>query len=159
MSSSIDTYVIIPLTKYSQLENAVIQKQEAPINDTPAMDTPAMDTGPDEPESEETPPPRVPSPQPPQETPKLSQRTKTLVRHKALSRTNFAKFLDAVKLYGGESLQLPNLTALIKSALGKGRRILESEEEFYHFLSQHGLSYLVKNPNKIERYFPTWYRV
>ena len=157
--STVETYVIVPLMKWTQMEDAAMKKSvSSPAAATTAVPAEELASAAS---SEARPEPQEEEPEPPAPaaSPTILPATKELVAKKKLVKTHFAKFLEAVKAYGGDVPELPNIDALIRGALGKGKRVLEHEEEFYQFLSAHGLVHLIKNPFKIKRYVPSWFRV
>ena len=158
--NTVETYVIVPLMKWTQMEDAAMKKSTPPPQPATTEEVKEEEEPkPHEPleEPEDSPPPaKAPAKEPPSP---LLPTTKELVTKKMLGHKHFEKFFEAVKAYGGKIPELPNIEALIRSALGKSKRVLENEEEFYQFLSAHGLVHLIKNPFKIKRYVPSWFRV
>ena len=91
--------------------------------------------------------------------PPLSPEVKELAKSKRLVNAHFEKFLQAVQKYKGGELNLPKLDIYIKQALGKSRKYIEGEAEFYNFLLEHNLFSFVRNPHKISMYYKNWFRI
>ena len=143
--TTVETYVCVPFAKYTQLENAALDHtvEKKPDPEPTPLD-PIKEENETPGEDESVPDPEV-------EENGLSSATKHEVKKQTLLHTHLTKFLKAIELYGGEALHIPNLDSLAKQALGQSKRMLDNEEEFYQFISKHGLSHMVKNRHKIAR--------
>ena len=91
----------------------------------------------------------------------LSKTMKKMVRQKSLHNRHFLKLLEAIEKYEGEDLKFSNaeLVALVKAAVGQSKRTLPKEEEFYKFIIDKNLMYLLRNKTKIRKWVPLWWRL
>ena len=89
----------------------------------------------------------------------LSVKVKKLAKDKKLMNVHFKKFFEVLEKYQNHSFKSPNVDKLIKQALGKSQKHIQGEDEFYHFLLDHNLFHLVRNPHKIARYYKNWFRI
>lgn len=169
MSSSnkgeqLETYVLLSLTKFKNLEQRLQKAENVSILKTDLT-----------PESALPPPPPSPSPSSPVSDPVVEEDEPEVVEVPELTaatakketdvkigkdqtpryrQNQIKKILSCIKnVQGGTSLihELYNIDALIKHALSQSRKTLPHMEEFYKFLYHHGLAHLIRNRHQISK--------
>ena len=165
--SSADPYIIIPMDRYTHLQNKVheIMKQ----HEIKPVGSPVVESTKEQPEqsssSEEENEtggargaegvgddvmPRSPertvslAPYEPPAT-KISNETKTLIKKGKLHSRVLEKFIHAVQSHNAGEAPFENLKDLVKAATSQTTKTYPNEEAFYMFLQKHRLMHFVKN--------------
>ena len=156
---SLETYVIIPLTRYNSMESKITREEgqtsstshETTKPPSPVLSTnvaPSPQTVDDKKESDAIVDDLSKKYHPSMET-ELREETKDHTRKKSLRHKQFQKFIDAIKTFTEEPLNVDNLEELIKLSLSpNSKRKVPNEELFFNWLIRHNLIYLVKNKGK-----------
>ena len=160
---SVESFVIVPLERFSQMENelnrpheqnsekqaAEEEQKEQPPEEEPEPDQHAQTV--EEPVEEEGGPTK---------RGKLSEEVVSLAQSQKVKEKLVESFILTLQKYDNNvGVDISNLKALVNAALGTSHRILDNEEKFYDFLLRHSLMDFVTNPHKINRYWPNWYKI
>ena len=179
-SEQLETYVLLSLTKFKNLEQRLQKAENVSILKTD-LSTPAESSLP---ASSPTPSPAPsvssevemgessepsPTPSPPAADesvePPVAKRVKIVHDLAPQYRKNqIKKILACIKnAHGGEglTLELPNIDELINHALSQSKKSLPNMEQFYKFLYHNGLSHLIRNRHQISKlpYKAPWYHL
>ena len=177
-SEQLETYVLLSLTKFKNLEQRLQKAENVSILKTD-LSTPAESSLP---ASSPSPAPSVssevemgessepsPTPSPPAADesvePPVAKRVK--IGHDLAPqyrKNQIKKILACIKnAHGGEglTLELPNIDELINHALSQSKKSLSNMEQFYKFLYHNGLSHLIRNRHQISKlpYKAPWYHL
>ena len=179
-SEQLETYVLLSLTKFKNLEQRLQKAENVSILKTD-LSTPAESSLP---ASSPTPSPAPsvssevemgessepsPAPSPPTADesvdPPVAKRVK--IGHDLAPqyrKNQIKKILACIKnAHGGEglTLELPNIDELINHALSQSKKSLPNMEQFYKFLYHNGLSHLIRNRHQISKlpYKAPWYHL
>ena len=177
-SEQLETYVLLSLTKFKNLEQRLQKAENVSILKTD-LSTPAESSLP---ASSPSPAPSVssevemgessepsPAPSPPTADesvePPVAKRVK--IGHDLAPqyrKNQIKKILACIKnAHGGEglTLELPNIDELINHALSQSKKSLPNMEQFYKFLYQNGLAHLIRNRHQISKlpYKAPWYHL
>ena len=177
-SEQLETYVLLSLTKFKNLEQRLQKAENVSILKTD-LSTPAESSLP---ASSPSPAPSVssevemgessepsPAPSPPAADesvePPVAKRVK--IGHDLAPqyrKNQIKKILACIKnAHGGEglTLELPNIDELINHALSQSKKSLPNMEKFYKFLYQNGLAHLIRNRHQISKlpYKAPWYHL
>ena len=177
-SEQLETYVLLSLTKFKNLEQRLQKAENVSILKTD-LSTPAESSLPASSPSpapsvssevemgESSEPSPVPSPPAADESvePPLAKPVK--IGHDLAPqyrKNQIKKILACIKnAHGGEglTLELPNIDELINHALSQSKKSLPNMEQFYKFLYHNGLSHLIRNRHQISKlpYKAPWYHL
>ena len=177
-NEQVETYVLLSLTKFKNLEQRLQKAENVSILktdlSTPAESSlPASSPSPAPSESSEvgmdgpippSPPPSLPTADESVEPP-VAKRVK--IGHDLAPqyrKNQIKKILACIKnAHGGEglTLELPNIDELINHALSQSKKSLPNMEQFYKFLYHNGLSHLIRNRHQISKlpYKAPWYHL
>ena len=182
-SEQLETYVLLSLTKFKNLEQRLQKAENVSILKTD-LSTPAESSLPassptpspapsvsSEVEMGESSEPLPPSPTPStlaadeSVEPPVAKRVK--IGHDLAPqyrKNQIKKILACIKnAHGGKglTLELPNIDELINHALSQSKKSLPNMEQFYKFLYHNGLSHLIRNRHQISKlpYKAPWYHL
>ena len=177
-SEQLETYVLLSLTKFKNLEQRLQKAENVSILKTD-LSTPAESSLP---ASSPTPAPSVssevemgessepsPAPSPPAADESVEPPVAKPVKighdlAPQYRKNQIKKILACIKnAHGGEglTLELPNIDELINHALSQSKKSLSNMEQFYKFLYHNGLSHLIRNRHQISKlpYKAPWYHL
>ena len=154
MTSSIESFVLVPFKKFNDMEEEIRKTPEATAAPPPPAEMENNPTKDDEKKTMEDGDEK--STLPSEEDAKISLATSPLTDKptfaaeatplataKALKKRSFEKFLEAIDAYGTDKLGVSNKIELIKAALSQSKKVLANEDRFYAFLLKHRLIHLV----------------
>ena len=179
-SEQLETYVLLSLTKFKNLEQRLQKAENVSILktdlSTPAetslpaslpTPSPAPSVSSEVEMGESSEPSPTPSPPAADESvePPVAKRVK--IGHDLAPqyrKNQIKKILACIKnAHGGEglTLELPNIDELINHALSQSKKSLPNMEQFYKFLYHNGLSHLIRNRHQISKlpYKAPWYHL
>ena len=177
-SEQLETYVLLSLTKFKNLEQRLQKAENVSILKTD-LSTPAESSLP---ASSPSPAPSVssevemgessepsPAPSPPEADESVEPPVAKPVKighdlAPQYRKNQIKKILACIKnAHGGEglTLELPNIDELINHALSQSKKSLPNMEQFYKFLYHNGLSHLIRNRHQISKlpYKAPWYHL
>ena len=177
-SEQLETYVLLSLTKFKNLEQRLQKAENVSILKTD-LSTPAESSLP---ASSPSPAPSVssevemgessepsPAPSPPAADESVEPPVAKPVKighdlAPQYRKNQIKKILACIKnAHGGEglTLELPNIDELINHALSQSKKSLPNMEQFYKFLYHNGLSHLIRNRHQISKlpYKAPWYHL
>ena len=182
-SEQLETYVLLSLTKFKNLEQRLQKAENVSILKTD-LSTPAESPlpassptpSPAPSESSEVEMDESSEPLPPSPTsllPAADESVEPAAAKRVKIGHDFApqycknqikKILACIKnAHGGEglTLELPNIDELINHALSQSKKSLPNMEQFYKFLYHNGLSHLIRNRHQISKlpYKAPWYHL
>ena len=177
-NEQLETYVLLSLTKFKNLEQRLQKAENVSILKTD-LSTPAESSLP---ASSPSPAPSVssevemgessepsPTPSPPAADESVEPPVAKPVKighdlAPQYRKNQIKKILACIKnAHGGEglTLELPNIDELINHALSQSKKSLPNMEQFYKFLYHNGLSHLIRNRHQISKlpYKAPWYHL
>ena len=151
--SSVEAFVLVPHEKFNAMEDELRQRTSSTQSSSTPMDTaedvPAANSNSVNQENEtlgneeQTLANETVAKLDNVEKPSLSAAAKHIVKSKSAKKRTFHKFIRAIEMFSDDKLDLPNISALVTSALNQSKKILENEEQFYAYLLHHNLFYMV----------------
>ena len=149
---NLETFILLPLTKYKNLEDRSKRIAEDKINATPSLPASPLPPSSEHQEHSES---------------AEKEEEENLSKHKEKSiklgknlvtsyrKNQIKKILNLLKdVDGSEDIfRLNNLDALITNALSQSKKPLANEKEFYEFLFHNGLAHLCRNRSQIAKHY------